>query len=403
MRKCSECGKEISEYCVRCPNCWAVQHFHEYSSAEQAQILQQDMQNTKKHKKSQVKSIIAVIVTVLVAAFMLLFYVYELPQRYFGGVFSQSDEKIEFTIYSNKKIFDFDKIKLEKLHIDALDLLLLDKPQHEFSVSSVDIVDEEWFVGDIETIYYQYNKEFPYISATGEAIDGRVDWWLNIFEKNSTGQVAKFEWCMRIEENERSAIEAVMVDNIRLSLSTLNPELGIIKIDSLADELMNSEKYTEEGYKTLYYNEVCYKIAENPYKDLYALVVTPMFEEEYLELTEGFAPPQELSDEEYYDMIITLLNEKSFVEDYLYPGLYQDVSYGELIAMMFDYPEVSVERTGFNSCKVKVSGKYRATLDGPAVYYTTLTINFSDVEEGKCTINDSQFISCAKGIALDFS
>lgn len=396
MKYCEKCGKQLKDDDVFCEKCGtAVQqnlsdNVLNFESVEKSNS--QDDLMMKKARKKYKKIIIPCIAVLLVAAIISVVFVLKIPQKYIGDIGAEPSVVTEEAINDNGLIFNFDTMELQQRCVSAREKLGFDKAEYKWLKAFLDVVDDEYQSFGADCTYYSYTNSH-----------GDVEWWINIYEENSSQKVNDFEICMQIDDNNRSEINKVMLNNIKITLSALNPELGIFKIEELTKELENSNKFTVDGYKTLFYNNVCYEIYDNPYKDLYVLVVYPISESKYNEQTEGNTAPIEMNNDEYYNKIITLLNDTSFVDDYLPAGACQDMTYGELIALMFESPDVSVERTGNNSCDVTVIGKYRSEPYGPYVFNGNVTITISDVEAGECSISSGYgFTEIAQSFALSY-
>lgn len=399
MKYCETCGNELENNDRFCEKCGTAvqQNLSEnmsISESEKEAISQGDLM-MEKPKKKRKKIIIPCFAVLLVAAIISVMFVLNIPQKYFGDIGAEPSVVTEEATNDNGLRFNFDIWSLQSRSVVALDKLGLKNNQYRWLVAASDTIDENDENLGVYTTYYRYKSDY-----------NCINWWINIWEENDSKKINQFEMCTNIEGNNTSEIEEIMSNNIKISLSMLNPELGIFKIEELAEELENSNNYTAEGYKTLFYNNVCYKIYDNPYKDLYAIVVNPISESKYNELTAGNTAPIEMSDNEFNDKIITLLNDTSFVDDYLPAGSCQDMSYGELIALMFESPDISIERTGNNSCEVTVIGKYRSSPYGPYVFNGNVTITISDVKSGKCSIEGYSggydFNEIARGFALSY-
>lgn len=400
MKKCIKCSQQLPDDCEVCTYCGerqeriTIEIENESGKIDNGKI---NIDETKKvDKKKRKKILVSVISVVLVVAVLAVTFICKVPQKYFGDFFAEPSVVTEEADNDNGLRFDFDIRGLQQRYIDAQEKLGLRTTQYRWAWALLETVDDNYEVFGVDSTYYSDENSY-----------GDVKWWINIFEEHSSQKVCEFEICMKISENERGDIEEVMTNNTKIALSALNPELGIIKISELAEELENSKKFTDEGYKTLLYNNVCYMICDNPYGDLYSMIVHPITESKYNELTKGNKEPIVMSDEEYYYKIINVLKSTSFCEDYLPAqlsvGACQDMSYGELIALMFESPDISVDRTGNNSCTVTVTGKYRST-PGDSYYFNgTAYIVFSDVESGICTLSGSYgFKELAKSFALSY-
>ena len=183
-----------------------------------------------------------------------------------------------------------------------------------------------------------------------------------------------------------------------------------LEIYSFNYMLFNSSEYTSIGNQGMYYNGVCYLINKNSNKNIYALDIKPMTETDYHKLVDNNPAPvvlSELNDTEYENYIIELLKKTSYINDldptFLQYDLCMDMSYGELIALMFESPQLTIEKTGSNSCLVTVSGTYRDTPGGPYVYSGNAYIEIINVETANCSIyGDNNFSMLAKGFALTF-
>lgn len=398
MKKCIKCRQQIPDDCEVCTYCGQWQEQipieNESDKIDNGKIDIDEIENVGKKKRKKI--LIPVISVVLVVAIFAVIFICKVPQKYFGDFFAEPSVVAEEADNDNGLRFNFDIMGLQQRYTDVSEKLALDKTEYRWLEALLETVDDNYQLFGVDSTYYSYKNSH-----------GDVEWWINIFEEHSSQKVCEFEICMRISENERDDIDEVMQNHIKLTLSALNPELGIIKINELAEELENSKKFTADGYKTLLYNNVYYRICDNPYGDFYALVVQPLTEPKYDELTEGNTEPIEMSDQEYYNKIINVLKNTSFCEDYLpdqlSAGACQDMSYGELIALMFESPDISVDRTGNNSCTVTVTGKYRSTPGDSYNFNGTVYIEFSDVEAGICTLSGSYgFKDLAKYFALSY-
>ncbi len=397
MKKCVKCKQQIPNDCDVCTYCgqWQEQITIENES-DKIDNCKINIDELKKvNKKKRKKILIPVISVVIVIAILAVIFISGIPEKYFGDFFAEPSVVTE---ESDNKIglrFNFDKMGLQQLYVSAREKLDFDN-SYLWLEAWLETVGDDYQSYGVDSTYYSYENS-----------SGDIKWWINIFEEHSSQKVSNFEICMRLSENERNELDKKMLNFVKLSLSALNPELGIIKINELAENLENSNKFDSDGNKTLFYNNVYYRIFDDPYNDFYGLAVSPLTESKYNEFTEGNTKPIEMSDEEYYNKIIDVLKNTSFCEDYLpdqlSAGACQDMSYGELIALMFESPDISVDRTDNNSCTVTVTGKYRSSPGDPYVLDGTIYIEFSDVEAGICTLSGSYgFEDLAKYFALSY-
>lgn len=68
---------------------------------------------------------------------------------------------------------------------------------------------------------------------------------------------------------------------LKITLLSLNPDFSLEQIDMLTDKLYDSKERNAAYDPSMFYNNVCYKIARDPDKELYAIVARPMTEEKY--------------------------------------------------------------------------------------------------------------------------
>lgn len=284
MRKCAKCGAEISEDCLRCPECSEVQQLFEYSDKEQAELTRQDLINEQKRKKTRKITIISIVCALIAIIMVLLFAVFKLPQRYFGKFFSAPSSSTMQNPEGEGLIFNFDKTEFRQRNSGAVDLLRVDKNQHR--VTTFELIDEDFVCSlyDIDSIHHQYSQDFPFMeSFSYEMIDG-IDYYVSVYEQKESGKLAGFQWGLDIDEKDKDYRDEVMKNNIRVVISMLNPELGIIRINKLTKQLLESEEYSENRIKALHYNNVCYLLSKDLEEGLYLLSVYPMTHDDYVDL-----------------------------------------------------------------------------------------------------------------------
>lgn len=409
---CKHCGQDLTEFensLKQQKENFNQQEAYINQTPESSVYAQQQNTNAnidaikQKPKKKSKKIIIPCVSIILVIAIIVITFVLKIPQKYFGDPFVESTVVTEEADNDNGLRFNFDEMGFQKLNTNAVNKLNLKTDQHGFLAVLLDTVEKDCESFGVSATQYELNRE--------DTNNDRIGYWINLYKENRSDKINFFEICMRIKDNNRDDLDKVMTDYVRQAICMLNPELGIFKINELAENLECSGKYDSDGYKTLFYNNVCYKIYDNPYRNLYALCVYPLTKTEYGELTEGNTAPnlelRNMSDQEYYNKIIGVLKSTSYCEDYLpaqlSAGACNDMSYGELIAMMFKSPDISVDRTGDNSCTVTVSGRYRSYASATYDFNGTIYIQFSDVEAGDCTLSGSyEFEALAKYFALSY-
>lgn len=406
MKYCKKCGNELKDGDVFCEKCGielkqrnAPKNTFKLNYVEESTVDNKKV-TYKKPKKKHRKVLISCIILLLVIAAVSTVFILRIPQNYIGNPWAEPAVVVEKSDNENGLRFNFDIWELQNRHIVSREKLgLNDDNQYWWLATLADPVDDNHKVFGVDTTYHQY-----------KSASSKINWWFNIFEENNSEKINCFEICMRIKGNKRSEIEEIMQNNINIAISMMNPELGIFKIREISEKLINSDIYDSDGNKTLIYNNIYYEICDEPYRDFYALIVNPISESGYEKLTEGNTAPdvslKYMSDEEYHDKIMTVLKNTSFVKDYmpehLSSGACQDMSYGSLISLMFKSPDITVDRTAYNSCTVKISGNYRSIPLSDYYFYGTVYIDIDDVSAGKCSITSSDFISLAKSFALSY-
>lgn len=108
--------------------------------------------------------------------------------------------------------------------------------------------------------------------------------------------------------------------------------------------------------------------------------------------------------QEYETEVLNVLNTTSYIDDidpsYVEYGLCSDITYGQLLASMFESPQIEISKSSENIFSVTVSGSYRDTPGGYCVNDGNAYLTV-DTEYKTCDLTgDHYYLSAATYFAL---